>query len=244
MGPACGGDYHEAVPAAIAVRARLFARLREQAGTETETVELEVGSTLADVYAALRRTHPALESDRAAVRGAINQEFSAWDATVSDGDEVAFIPPVSGGHQAGVLFELTDRPLDARRLESAVSHPGAGAICTFTGIVRDNSRGQNVTHLDYEAYAEMATSQMRKIADEIGSRWPEARVAIAHRTGRLEIGEPSVVVSASCPHRAEAIAACKWGIDRLKESVPIWKKEHAVDGTFWIEGAEARPADG
>jgi molybdopterin synthase catalytic subunit len=141
----------------------------------------------------------------------------------------------------GVLFELTVNPLDARRLEAAVAHKGAGAICTFTGVVRDTSRGRSVTHLDYEAYAEMAVAQMRKIGDEIAERWPEARVAMAHRTGRLEIGEASVVVAVSCPHRAEAIAACKWGIDRLKESVPIWKKEHAADGTYWIEGDEAQP---
>jgi molybdopterin synthase catalytic subunit len=226
---------------AIAVRARLFARLREQAGTDAESVELPTGSKVSDVYEALRRFHPALEPDRSSVRAALNQEFVDWDAAVADGDEVAFIPPVSGGaHGAGVLFELTTRPLDARRMETAVAHKGAGAICTFTGIVRDSSRGRSVTHLEYEAYAEMATGQMRKIAGEIEERWPEARVAMAHRTGRLEIGEPSVVVSVSSPHRAEAIAACKWGIDRLKESVPIWKKEHAADGTYWIEGDEAK----
>ena len=228
------------VPVAIVVRVRLFARLREQAGLEMEGLSLPAASTLADVYEAMRTLHPALEPDRKAVRGAINQEFADWSAQVSEGDEVVFIPPVSGGaHGVGVLFELTSRPLDARRLEAAVEHRGAGAICTFTGVVRDNSRGRAVTHLDYEAYAEMATAQMRKIGDEIAERWPEARVAMAHRTGKLEIGEASVVVSVSSPHRAEAIAACKWGIDRLKESVPIWKKEHAADGTFWIEGEES-----
>lgn len=230
------------VPVAIAVRTRLFARLREQAGgVETEMLELPAGSTLAGVYEALRQRHPALP-DRAAVRAALNQEFTDWNAEVADGDEVAFIPPVSGGAHGGVLFELTVDPLDARRLEAAVAHSGAGAICTFTGVVRDSSRGRSVTHLDYEAYAEMATAQMRKIGEEIAERWPEARVAMAHRTGRLEIGEASVVVCVSCPHRAEAIAACKWGIDRLKESVPIWKKEHAADGTYWIEGDEAKPS--
>jgi len=224
---------------AIAVRARLFARLREQAGTDAESVELPTGSTVSDVYEALRKLHPALVADRNAVRAALNQEFVEWDADVADGDEVAFIPPVSGGaHWTGVLFELTSRPLDARRMETAVAHKGAGAICTFTGVVRDSSRGRSVTHLEYEAYAEMAAAQMRRIADEIAERWPEARVAMAHRTGRLEVGEPSVVVSVSSPHRAEAIAACKWGIDRLKESVPIWKKEHATDGSYWIEGDE------
>src|ERR1700694_382674 len=228
---------------AIAVRARLFARLREQAGRDDESLELPAGSTVADVYAALRKSHPGLETDRHAVRAAVNQEFAGWDAVVADGDEVAFIPPVSGGaHGVGVLFELTAAPLDARRLEAGVAHKGAGAICTFTGVVRDNSRGRSVTHLDYEAYGEMAIAQMRRIGDEIAERWPEARVAMAHRTGKLDIGEASVVVSVSCPHRGEAIAACKWGIDRLKESVPIWKKEHAADGTYWIEGDEAKRA--
>jgi len=231
------------VPVAIAVRVRLFARLREQAGTETATLELPAGSSLADVYEALRSKHGALESNRNAVRAALNQEFKEWSAEVADGDEVAFIPPVSGGaHGVGILFEVTQDPLDARRMEAAVSHKGAGAICTFTGVVRDNSRGRSVTHLDYEAYGEMAIAQMRRIGDEIAERWPEARVAMAHRTGKLDIGEASVVVSVSCPHRGEAIAACKWGIDRLKESVPIWKKEHAADGTYWIEGDEAKRA--
>jgi molybdopterin converting factor subunit 1 len=229
------------MPVAIAVRTRLFARLREQAGAEVGSVELPPGSTVADVWAALQRLHPGLTADRESVRGALNQQFTEWSSPVADGDEVAFIPPVSGGaHAVGVLFELTTEPLDARRLEAAVAHPGAGAICTFTGVVRDNSRGRSVTHLEYEAYGEMAKAEMRKIGEEIALKWPEARVAMAHRTGRLEIGEASVVVSASCPHRAEAIAACKWGIDRLKESVPIWKKEHAGDGTYWIEGDEAK----
>ena len=141
-------------------------------------------------------------------------------------------------------YDVVTGPIDPRELEAVVSHPGAGAICTFTGIVRDNSRGQVVTHLDYEAYAEMAVPQMRKIGEEIKERWPAARVAMAHRTGHLEIGEASVVVAVSAPHRHEAIEACQWGIDRLKESVPIWKKEHAADGTYWIEGDEAKRTPG
>ena len=227
---------------AIAVHVLLFARLREQAGTDSEKVEVPAGSTVAEVYDALRKSHPQLEPMGESVRAAVNQEFADWDVLVADGDEVAFIPPVSGGaHTVGVLFELTADPLDARRLEAAVAHKGAGAICTFTGVVRETSRGRAVTHLEYEAYPEMARAEMRKIAGEIAERWPEARVAMAHRTGRLEIGEASVVVSVSSPHRSEAIDACRWGIDRLKESVPIWKKEHATDGTYWIEGDEAKP---
>ena len=228
---------------AIAVRTRLFARLRELAGTDSENVEVRAGATVADVYNALRKSHPGLDVSSESVRAAVNQEFADWDVVVADGDEVAFIPPVSGGaHAVGVLFELTTDPLDPRRLEAAVAHKGAGAICTFIGVVRDTSRGRSVTHLEYEAYGEMATAEMRKIAGEIAEKWPEARVAMAHRTGRLEIGEASVVVSVSCPHRAEAIDACRWGIDRLKESVPIWKKEHATDGTYWIEGDDSNPS--
>jgi molybdopterin synthase catalytic subunit len=226
---------------AIGVSARFFARLRELTGTESVKMDVPKGTRVADVYKVLRLAYPELPSQES-VRAVVNQEFVDWDHVVVESDEVAFIPPVSGGAQeVGVMFEVTPDPLDARRVEAAVAHPGAGAICTFSGIVRDNSRGRSVTHLEYEAFAEMATRQMRKIADEIAERWPEARVAMIHRTGRLEIGEPSVIVSTSAPHRAEAIAACKWGIDRLKEIVPVWKKEHASDGTFWIEGDASLP---
>jgi MoaE-MoaD fusion protein len=229
------------VRVALKVTALLFARLREQAGGDRFALDLPGGSTVADAYAEVRRLHPALEARQEIVRAAVNQEFAGWDDALAEGDEVAFIPPVSGGSEAGVLFELTDQPLDPRRLEAAVARAGAGAICTFTGVVRDNSRGRETTQLEYEAYPGMAESQMRAIAAEIAERWPEARVAMAHRTGVLEIGEASVVVAVSCPHRGDAIAACKWGIDRLKETVPVWKKEFFADGEVWIEGDEARP---
>ena len=228
---------------AIRVRTRLFARLREQAGADGLDLDLPGGATVADAYEQLRERYPRLEANLDIVRPALNQEFAAWGDPLADGDEIAFIPPVSGGADgAAVLIEITDAPLDARRIEAAVSHPGAGAICTFTGVVRDNSRGRTVTHLEYEAYAEMAEAEMRRICAEIERRWPMARVAMAHRRGRLEIGEPSVVVAVACPHRGEAIDACRYGIDTLKESVPIWKKEFAADGESWIEGAEARQA--
>ena len=225
---------------ALTVRTRLFARLREQAGIGGAEIDLPPNGTVADAYAALRLAHPGLEPNPERIRPARNQDFCEWDTVLADGDEVAFIPPVSGG--AGAFIELTGGPLDARHLEASVMDPGAGAICTFTGVVRDNSRGEEVTHLEYEAYGEMAEAQMASIAAEVVERWPDARVAMAHRTGRLEIGEASVIVSVSSPHRAEAIAACKWGIDRLKESVPIWKKEFASSGASWIEGGEAKPS--
>ena len=226
----------------MTVRVLLFARLRELAGTDAEELRLEPGATVAEAWGALRRRHPGLPAQPGGLRAARNEDFCDWREPLAEGDEVAFIPPVSGGaDEVGVFFEITAETLDARRVEAAVAHPGAGAICTFTGVVRDSSRGEDVAHLEYEAYGSMAEKQMRAIAAEIAERWPEARVAMAHRTGRLEIGEASVVVSVSCPHRAEAIAACKWGIDRLKESVPIWKKEFATSGASWIEGPDAVP---
>jgi molybdopterin converting factor subunit 1 len=224
------------------ITARLFARLREQAGTGEERLTLsEITTvtvpTVADVYSALRARHPRLEADPARLRPAINEELADWADTVSAGDEVAFLPPVSGGSGASVL-ELTTEPLDQRRLEASVAHGGAGAICTFTGIVRDHTGEAAVTYLEYEAYAEMASRQMRRIAAEIEQRWPQARVAMAHRTGRLEVGEASVAIAVSCPHRGEAFAACRHGIDRLKQSVAIWKKESTRLGSVWVEGTE------
>jgi len=228
------------VTVATRVRALLFARLREQAGVDHVDLELVAGATAADAYVEMRSRFPALESRTATIRPAVNEEFCQWSQPLADGDELAFILPVSGGSEsAGVFFELTTDVLDPRRLEAAVSHDGAGAICTFTGVVRDNTRGRATTRLEYEAYSGMAEKQMRSIAAEIGAQWPQARVAFAHRIGTLEIGEASVVVSVSSPHRAESIAACKWGIDRLKESVPIWKKEYFKDGEVWIEGDTA-----
>jgi molybdopterin synthase catalytic subunit len=216
----------------------LFARLKEQAGTARD--EVEAGGTVLDVYQLLRNLHPNLEADTAFIRPTRNQEFARWEDLVEDGDEIAFIPPVSGG--ADGLFELTTSPLDVHTTEEAVAHPGAGAVVSFTGIVRDNNRGEGVTHLEYEAYEGMAQREMHKIGDEIEQRWPGTRVSILHRTGRLEIGEASVVISVSAPRRAEAFEGCRHAIDQIKVSVPIWKKEFATSGEVWIEGPTARPA--
>lgn len=137
------------------------------------------------------------------------------------------------------IVKITRDPLDAeavRELERAVSHPGAGGIVTFQGVVRDNARGKRIRYLEYDAYPEMAEQEMRRIADEVERRWSSDHVAIAHRVGRLEIGECSVVVVVACPHRAEAFEACRYAIDTLKATVPIWKKEVAQDGEEWVEG--------
>jgi MoaE-MoaD fusion protein len=143
---------------------------------------------------------------------------------------------------AAGLFEVGELPLDPARVQAVVAHPGAGAISTFTGIVRDHTGSRATTRLEYEAFQPMAEAEMRRIGEEVTGRWPGARVAMAHRVGRLEIGEASVVIAVACPHRAEAIAACHWAIDQLKERVPIWKKEFTPEGEFWIEGPTARSA--
>jgi len=138
---------------------------------------------------------------------------------------------------------LTDAPLALEELVARVARPGAGGICTFLGVVRDTNLGRDVDHLVYEAYPEMAVAQMARIVDEVAERWPGALAAIAHRTGRLEIGEASVAIAVSAPHRAAAFEACRHAIDALKAGVPIWKKEVWTDGSAWVEGATPAPLD-
>lgn len=137
------------------------------------------------------------------------------------------------------IIRITREPLDnpaIRALEEAVTYPGAGGIVTFAGVVRDNARGKRVLSLEYDAYPEMAETQMAEIAAEVARRWPESRLAMVHRVGPLAIGEASVVIVAACPHRAEAFDACRYAIDTLKARVPIWKKEFYEDGEEWVEG--------
>lgn len=226
----------------MTVRALLFARLREQAGTDGETLPAVEGETILDMYRRLRVIHPTLEADVATIRPARNEEFAAWAEPVADGDEIAFLPPVSGGLDD--LADVTRDPIDVTLTEAAVSHPGAGAVVSFSGVVRDNNRGEQVTHLEYEAYEPMARAELRRIAGEVAERWPGSRVAVLHRIGRLEIGEASVVISVSSPHRAAAFEGCRHVIERIKETVPIWKREHAGSGEVWLEGPTAHPAGG
>ena len=215
------------------VSVRLFARLAELAGTRETTLETGEGLRVLDILPALERFYPALTGIQS-LRFAVNQEFVGEDHVLHDGDEVALIPPVSGG--AATVIEITDQPLDPARLMAAVGEPGAGAVIVFLGIVRDNNLGRAVDHLEYDAYAEMATREIAKIADEAQARWPITNIAAQHRTGRLEIGETSLVVALSSPHREEAFEAGQWFVDRFKESVPIWKKEVFEGGEEWIEG--------
>jgi MoaE-MoaD fusion protein len=205
----------------MTVRVRLFAGLRERAGWSQRNIE---AATVADVWPTLE-----LGDEPAGLLYAVNQRYAPRETVLAEGDEVAVIPPVSGG-----AFLLSDEPLALDRVVDEVRDERAGAIATFTGTTRLTSRGRTVLHLDYEAYEGMAESVMAEIGDEIRRRYDLCAVAIHHRTGRVGIGETSVVIAVSAPHRADALAACQDAIDALKERVPLWKKEFYEGGEQWI----------
>jgi molybdopterin synthase catalytic subunit len=205
----------------VTVTVRLFAGLRERAGWSER--ELDVAS-VADVWPALD-----LGDEPEGLLYAVNRRYADRARELNDGDEVAVIPPVSGG-----ALHITEEPLSLEAVAAEVADERAGAIATFTGTVRRQSRGREVTQLEYEAYAEMAEDVMAEIARDLEARYDLCSVAIHHRVGRLEVGEASVVVAVSAPHRQDALAACKDAIDRLKETVPLWKKEVYEGGEEWI----------
>jgi molybdopterin synthase catalytic subunit len=214
------------------VIAKLFGAVREAAGAKELSLALSAGATARDVWRLLLDEHPAIApfADRLAV--SVNLEIRSLDAELHDGDEIAFLPPVSGG--AGTC-SLSDSPIDLGKVVARVAGPAMGGIATFIGAVRNRARGRDIRHLEYESYPEMAEREMQRIADAAAERWPGTRVAIAHRAGHLEIGDIAVVVAAAAPHRAEAFEACRYAIDTLKETVPIWKKEVATDGEYWVD---------
>jgi molybdopterin synthase catalytic subunit len=206
----------------VAVRVRLFAGLRERAGWSDR--ELDGVDRVADVWPALD-----LGAEPEGLLYAVNKEYADGDRGLVDGDEVALIPPVSGG-----AFRLSAEPLSLDAVVDEVRSAQAGAIATFTGTTRVQSRGRTVLHLDYEAYEEMAEQVMTQIAEELMSRYDLCEIAIHHRTGRVDIGEASVMIAVSAPHRQDALAACKDAIDTLKSRVPLWKKEFYEGGEEWI----------
>ena len=204
------------------VHVKLFAGLRERAGWSER--ELDGVDRLGDVWRALQ-----LGEEPEGLLYAVNKEYADRDDPLADGDVVALIPPVSGG-----AFRLSGEPLSLDAVVDEVRSDQAGAIATFIGTTRVQSRGHNVLHLDYEAYEEMAEQVMAEIAEDLKRRYVLWEIAIHHRTGRVDIGEASVVIAVSAPHRQDALAACKEAIDTLKERVPLWKKEFYEGGEEWI----------
>jgi MoaE-MoaD fusion protein len=208
----------------VQVVVRLFAGLREAAGAGTRELELADGASVADVWAALD-----LGDEPAGLLYAVNRAYADRAQPLADGDEVALIPPVSGG-----AFRLTEGEVDLSEVIAEVVDERAGAIATFQGTVRARSRGRDVIALEYEAFSGMAEEVMAEIAEELKTRYELCDVAILHRAGRVEIGEVSVAIAVSAPHRHDALAACRDAIDALKERVPLWKKELYEGGEEWI----------
>jgi len=206
------------------VSIRLFAGLRERAGTGARTLELTDGATLGDVWPALD-----LGAEPSGLLYAVNKRYAETETALVEGDEVALIPPVSGGD-----FRLTAEPLSLDAVVREVQRDEAGAIATFLGTVRNRSRDRMVLYLEYEAYEGMAEETMAELASELTRQHELLAVAIHHRVGRVEIGEPSVAIAVSSPHRAAALTACKEAIDALKGTVPLWKKEVYEGGEEWI----------
>jgi len=219
---------------------RLFASVREIVGAGEVALEAPEGCTLGQLVQRVGEAYPRLKPLAPTLMLAVNREYRTAEHRLADGDEVGLIPPVSGGAAGAAaagerdLYRMTDRPLSLDALARHVGVATSGAMAGFLGIVRETSRGRQVTHLEYEAYPEMAEAKLRQIGEEIRARWPVDAVAIEHRTGRLGIGEASVAIAVASPHRHEALQACAYAIERLKEIVPIWKKEVWADGSEWI----------
>jgi molybdopterin synthase catalytic subunit/molybdopterin converting factor small subunit len=206
----------------MGVRVKLFAGLRERAGWSEREVE---GVTRVDeIWPTL-----SLGPEPAGLLYAVNKEYAQRDRELAEGDEVALIPPVSGGS-----FRLSDEPLSLDAVVDEARSDEAGAVATFVGTTRRRSRGRDVVHLEYEAYEGMAEQVMSQIAESLKERYDLCEIAIHHRTGRVEIGQASVVIAVSAPHRQDALAACKDAIDTLKQEVPLWKKEVYEGGEEWI----------
>ncbi|MBI1750822.1 MAG: molybdenum cofactor biosynthesis protein MoaE [Acidobacteria bacterium] len=233
------------------VRVLFFGRLKDITGCAEDWAELDDGCVVEDLFARYGRQFPALAAFRPSLVASVNEEFADWRAPLRAGDEVAFLPPVSGGTSRDFgtaiqddIYEITRQPIRSAEIVAALKAPGDGAVVVFDGIVRNNSGGRETLHLEYEAYEPMALKKMREIGEEARKKFPIHRVAIVHRLGKLDIGETSVLIVVSSPHRAAAFDACRFAIDILKRTVPIWKKEFFRGGAVWVEGEIPRAPEG
>ena len=232
------------------LRVLFFGMLRDLVGCPAEEIELPDGANLGSVFDRYASRHPRLRDLAPSIVAARNQEFADLATRLADGDEVAFLPPVSGGSDpdpmeidsGGHYFALTRCPIDTREVVARVLNGADGAVVTFEGVVRNNTKGRPTLYLDYECYEGMALKILAKIGCEIAGSHAVTRVAMVHRLGRMLIGETSVAVIVTAPHRKAAFEAALDGINRLKKLVPIWKKEYFVDGEVWVEGEWDRNA--
>jgi len=224
----------------VEVTVRFFAGCREAVKQHEATLSLPDGGTLGDLQAALAEAYPAIAHYVERVRYSVNWEYAAADATLGDGDEIAMIPPVAGGSDRSSAW-VTEDVVSEEDVRPLVETSASGAVVIFLGVVRNHAEGKAVEALTYEAYPPMAEKKMLEVAEEAHGRWPLHRVAVAHRIGHLGIGDASIAIGVSSAHRKEAFAACEYVMDRIKEDVPIWKKEHWADGpAHWVgDDAEA-----
>jgi len=216
---------------------RLFATLKDRAGANSVAIDLPDGSTVSQLLEQIASTYPALAPALPSTLVAVNQEFAFPPTPINAGDEVALFPPVSGG-AFPEYFKITTDTIDLNELVAQVTLPTTGAVCTFTGTVRGQSNERETVRLDYEAYTPMAEAKMKQVADEIRERWPKVEgISIVQRIGKLSVGEFTVLIAVSAGHRYDGVfEAARYGIDRLKEIVPIWKREVGPQGEEWIEG--------
>lgn len=221
------------------LRVLFFGVLRDRFGLE-ESLEHFPGETAGDLLRYYRMLSPELGLLWERIAVAVNQQYAQASQALCDGDEVALLPPVSGG--SSLRVELTRDVIDGKSVADALKTGSDGAVVVFDGIVRDNTRGRQTLFLDYSAYEEMAVSQMGSLAAEAIANFGVRDVAVVHRLGRLEIGETSILIAVASAHRGAAFEACRWLIDTIKKQVPIWKKEHFVDGAVWVDG-EPFPAE-
>jgi molybdopterin synthase catalytic subunit/molybdopterin converting factor small subunit len=235
----------------VTIRVLFFGQLKDVAGCASDTVELAKGATIADLLAHYEKKIPRLKEFLPSTAISLNQVYASPTAKLMDNDEVALLPPVSGGtgkRHAGELAKrrrhvaIVRERIDPHQFVPALERPEDGAIVMFDGIVRDHSRDRRTLHLEYEAYEEMALRELRALAEDAVERFAIRDVALVHRLGRLEIGESSVFIAVFSEHRADAFAACRFLIDTLKRTVPIWKKEYFEDGPVWADG-EPFPAE-
>ncbi|MEJ7613602.1 MAG: molybdenum cofactor biosynthesis protein MoaE [Candidatus Fervidibacter sacchari] len=222
----------------IKVRVLFLGPAKELTGRNEVVLTLPEGASVATAISKLLREFPKLEDRLTHYRFAINSDYADENTLLKDGDELALIPPVSGGSsETKVFVNVSPEPIDLTSLLDFVASPQAGAIVSFVGTVREFSHGKKVTALTYEAYEPMAKKELMRIAEEMLNRWQLCKVAIVHRTGTLSIGKISVAIFVSAPHRSDAFEAARYAIERIKEIVPIWKREHFEDGTSeWVEG--------
>ena len=225
------------------VKVLFFGRLKDIVGAAEDSPELPSSGRVQDVFDLYAARSPEFARFRPSIAAAINQQYAEFTAPLQPDDEVAFLPPVSGGSGAGVeaqpradICEITREPLQAELCADEVKAESDGAVVLFDGIVRNNFKGRETLYLIYEAYEPMALAKMREICAEMHQRFAIDRIVMRHRLGRLEIGETSIAIAVSAPHRAAAFDACRFAIDTFKRIVPIWKQEHFCDGAVWAEG--------